>query len=106
MLALALYLLGLSLPVFLFALICYVDDRKPSKMKATEPPRQRTPSNQELNPHVAGLEAQFQVAPATALRELLAELRSLGVPNGDDEGFESLLERLRKVERRRRALSA
>jgi len=118
----ALYMLALCLPIALFAVISIVDDHKKAPQKAPKPHRAPTPRGalqhrQSLAPAsdalIAVLEAQFLVAPSTAVREaqrLLSDATGEPQPPLESqlnhESFERLLDRLARAARTRRLLSA
>jgi hypothetical protein len=100
-----LYLLALCSPLVVFAVISIVDDRKRGGVVRRQPQRLRRRSKATLETIAAVLEAQFVVAPGTAVREaqqLLSE--ATGQPPAttpsqlDQEGFALLLERLSKTD--------
>jgi len=112
MLALALYLAGLSLPLFLFALICYADDRKRGRATVPSGPVVGETAGGALDSTTAVFEAQFVVAPTLAVTELRKELHSLGTPYSTDrdepnaESFERLLAALERTRHKRHLLRA
>jgi len=112
MLALALYLAGLSLPLFLFALICYVDDRKRGRIAVPSRSVVRETAGAPLDSSTAVFEAQFVVAPTLAVAELRKELHSLGTPDStasdepNSESFERLLAALERTRHKRHLLRA
>jgi len=102
----ALYVLALCTPLALFAAISIVDDHKKAGKVSRQARRYDRRSNGTLDAIAAVLEAQFVVAPGTAIREaqqLLSEATGRPAATSpsqlDQDGFALLLERLSKVGR-------